>query len=182
MNVTVYCASSFGHDEAFEQAACELGIWIAENGHTLVYGGAHIGLMGLIADTVLDGGGRAIGVLPDVLVEREPPYSRLTELFRVKTMAQRKTKMIELGDVFVALPGGPGTLEELSEILSLAKVGAPAGPLFLLNVDGYYDDLTKLYARMYAQGFMDDTVRSQMASPKSVRELTGLLQSFEARG
>ncbi len=179
MNITVYCASSFGHDSSFEKAARELGAWIAAQGHTLVYGGTHVGLMGLIADTVLDGGGYAIGVLPDVLVEKEPPYSRLPKLYRVKTMAERRTKMIELGDVFVALPGGPGTLEELSEIMSLAKVGTPAGQLFLLNLDGYYDDLTNLYARMYDHEFMTDEVYAQMASHPSVQELTASLALFD---
>lgn len=96
MNVTVYCASSFGHDPAFADEARALGAWIGANHHTLIYGGTNVGLMGLIAGTALDAGGHVIGVLPDILADREPPSGRLSEFYRVETMAQRKAKMIEL--------------------------------------------------------------------------------------
>ena len=172
MNVTVYCASSFGEDPAFSHGAIELGSWIAKEGHTLVYGGSQVGLMGLIADTVLASGGRAIGVMPRVLLDREPPHGGLTELYSVETMAERKSKMIELGDVFVALPGGPGTLEELSEIISFYKIGIMPGLMFILNIDGYYDSLVELFDRMIGHGFMTMDVRAKVQVVESARELT----------
>ena len=171
MNVTVYCGSACGDDPAFESAARELGSWIAQNGHTLVYGGAQAGLMGVIADAVLQGGGEVIGILPEVLVEREPPHEGLTEFILVKSMAERKTKMIELGNIFVALPGGPGTLEEVSEILSMGKMGMLPGPCYLLNVHGYFDALVEVYDRMLAHGFMDEENRDQLTSVISVSEI-----------
>lgn len=176
MNVTVYCASSFGHDPAFADEARALGAWIGANHHTLVYGGTNVGLMGLIAGTALDAGGYVIGVLPDILADREPPSGRLSEFYRVETMAQRKAKMIELGEVFVAMPGGPGTLEELSEIMSLAKLGTPPGYLYLLNVNGYYDELIVSFDRMLAHGFMTSEMRSYLKVAHSADELARMLE------
>lgn len=179
MNITVYCASSFGHDPAFADEARVFGAWIGSNRHTLIYGGTNVGLMGLIAGTVLDEGGRVIGVLPDILSDREPPSDRLSEFFRVETMAQRKAKMIELGEVFVAMPGGPGTLEELSEIMSLVKLGTPPGYLYLLNVNGYYDELVASFERMLAHGFMTSEMRAYLKVAQSADELTHMLETQE---
>ena len=176
MNVTVYCASSFGHDPAFADEARALGAWIGANHHTLIYGGTNVGLMGLIAGTALDAGGHVIGVLPDILADREPPSGRLSEFYRVETMAQRKAKMIELGEVFVAMPGGPGTLEELSEIMSLVKLGTPPGYLYLLNVNGYCDELIASFDRMLAHGFMTSEMRSYLNVEHSSDELTRMLE------
>lgn len=178
MNITVYCASSLGHDPAFAQEARKLGAWLGAQGHTLVYGGTNVGLMGLLSDTVLDAGGRVIGVLPDILVDREPPSGRLSEFYRVETMAQRKAKMIELGEVFVAMPGGPGTLEELSEIMSLVKLGTPPGYLYLLNVNGYYDDLIACFERMLEHGFMTAEMRAYLRVVTSSDELTAALANL----
>lgn len=171
MNITVYCGSASGDDPAFDSAARELGAWMGQNGHTLIYGGAHAGLMGAIADAVLQNGGEAIGVLPDILVEREPPHEQLTTFYQVRTMAERKAKMIELGDVFIAMPGGPGTLEELSEIISCGKVGTVTAPCILLNINGYYDALVEVFDRMLAHGFMDRDNRSQLLNASSVNDI-----------
>ena len=133
------------------------------------------------ARVVLDAGGRVVGVLPDILADREPPSGRLTEFYRVETMAQRKAKMIELGDVFIALPGGPGTFEELSEIMSLVKLGTPPGYLFLLNVNGYYDELVASFERMLEHGFMTPEMRSYLEVAASVDELAAAL-SVMGRG
>lgn len=175
MNITVYCASSLGHDPAFAEEARMLGAWMGAQGHTLIYGGTNVGLMGLLAGTVYDAGGSVIGVLPDILADREPPSERLTQFFRVETMAQRKARMIELGEVFVALPGGPGTLEELSEIMSLVKLGTPPGLLFLLNVNGYYDELIGSFERMLEHGFMTPEMRAYLKVATSSDELTRML-------
>lgn len=179
MNITVYCASSFGHDPAFVEETRSLGAWIGAHGHTLIYGGTNVGLMGLLADTALDAGGRVIGVLPDILADREPPSGRLSEFYRVETMAQRKAKMIELGEVFVALPGGPGTLEELSEIMSLVKLGTAPGLLFLLNINGYYDELVMSFERMLEHGFMTPKMRAYLKVATSADELTAALATME---
>lgn len=179
MNVTVYCASSLGHDPAFAEEARALGAWIGANRHTLIYGGTNVGLMGLIAGTALDAGGRVVGVLPDILADREPPSGRLSEFFRVETMAQRKAKMIELGEVFVAMPGGPGTLEELSEIMSLVKLGTPPGYLYLLNVNGYYDKLIASFERMLEHGFMTPEMRAYLKVAHSADELVRMLETRE---
>lgn len=181
MNITVYCASSLGHDPDFAQETRKLGAWIGAHRHTLVYGGTNVGLMGLLSDVVLDAGGRVVGVLPDILADREPPSGRLTEFYRVETMAQRKAKMIELGDVFIALPGGPGMLEELSEIMSLVKLGTPPGYLFLLNVNGYYDELVASFERMLEHGFMTPEMRSYLKVAVSADELAAAL-SVMGRG
>ena len=171
MNITVYCGSAYGADPAFQQGARELGTWMAKNGHTLVYGGAASGLMGEIADAVLQGGGKAIGILPDVLVEREPPHEGLTEFYQVKSMTERKAMMIDFGEVFVAMPGGPGTLEELSEILSLDKIEILKVPCILFNINGYFDALVEVYDRMFEHGFMDKDNRSLLVNACSVAEI-----------
>lgn len=116
MNITVYLASSTGNDPKFEAAVKELGTWIGASGNTLIYGGSKTGLMGELAQSVLQAGGKVIGVEPQFFVEEEYQYEGLTQLIVTKDMAERKTKMIELGDAFIAFPGGVGTLEEVSEI------------------------------------------------------------------
>ena len=118
MNVTVYCGATTGNNPEYEKNAVELGKWIAENNHTLVYGGGKAGLMGIIADTVLQLGGEAIGVIPTFLKDRELAHTYLNELIVVNTMSERKDKMFSLGDIYIALPGGAGTLEEITDVIS----------------------------------------------------------------
>ena len=154
MNITVYCGSSFGSDERFRQAATEFGTWIGENGHGLVYGGSCMGLMGLVADAVLAAGGTAIGVEPSFLIEFEPQHDGLTELIEVETMVERKMAMIERGDAFVALPGGVGTLEEISEIASRVRLELMDAPCIIYNVAGYYDEFVTYLQRMEREGFI----------------------------
>ena len=116
MNITVYCGSNFGDDPLFEKAARELGAWIAREGHALVYGGSSVGLMGAVSRAAIEGGAPVIGVEPAFFIEAGVAQHDLTELIVCDTMGERKAKMIELGEMFVALPGGVGTLEEISEI------------------------------------------------------------------
>ena len=123
MNIAVYCGSASGNRPSFTEGAKALGSWIAQNGHTLVYGGSRTGLMGATADAVLAGGGKVIGVIPDVKLIQERRHPGLTECIETKDMAERKQKMIELADAYVALPGGPGTLDEISEVICLARLG-----------------------------------------------------------
>ncbi len=154
MNITVYLASAPGNDPCYAETAEKLGSWIAESGHTLVYGGANDGTMGIIADSCLKHGGEAIGVMPGFLAARGRKHEGLTEILLTATMAERKAKMIELGDVFIALPGGPGTLEEISEVISCVRLGILDKPVILLNVNGYYDPLHEMFRRMVDTGFL----------------------------
>ena len=122
MNITVYCGSNFGDNPHFEEAAHDLGAWIARAGHTLVYGGSSVGLMGAVSRAAIEGGAPVIGVEPEFFIEAGVAQHDLTELIVVETMGERKSKMIELGDAFVALPGGVGTLEEISEIFTRVRL------------------------------------------------------------
>lgn len=150
----VFCGSSTGGDPAFAAAARALGATLARRGTTLVYGGGHVGLMGVIADAVLAGGGRVVGVIPEKLAERELAHTRLTELIVLSTMHERKAKMASLADAFVAMPGGLGTLDELFEIWTWAQLGFHDKPIGLLNVRGFFTPLLELTAQMVREGFV----------------------------
>ena len=153
MNIAVYCGSSAGSKEAYTIGAVALGMWIAENGHTLVYGGARGGLMGTIANSVLSNGGKVIGVLPQVESIQNRRHQFLTEYIDTKDMAERKAKMIELADAYIALPGGPGTLDELSDIISLQRLHINENPCILYDIDGFYQPLNCL---LYTSDAADD--------------------------
>jgi len=139
--ICVYCGSSPGRQQVYAEAARALGRALLARGLGLVYGGASIGLMGVLADTVLAGGGRVVGVIPQALARREVAHAGLTELIVTASMHERKTRMAELSDGFIALPGGIGTFEELFEIWTWAQLGIHHKPVGLLNVAGYFDAL-----------------------------------------
>ena len=152
-SICVFCGSSSGNDPALLGAASDLGRTLVARGYGLVYGGASIGLMGRVADTVLAAGGRAVGVMPDFMVEKEIAHRGLTELKITTSMHERKDVMASLADGFVALPGGFGTIEEFFEVLTWAQLGLHAKPCGLLNVNGYYDALLR---------FLDTAVERQL--------------------
>ena len=152
MNITVYLASSTGNDHKFEAAVKELGTWIGASGNTLVYGGSKTGLMGELAQSVLQAGGKVIGVEPQFFVDSELQHDGLTELIVTKDMTDRKTKMIELGDAFIAFPGGTGTLEEIAEVMSKVSLKHLDAPCILYNLNGYYDGLKALLGHMIEMG------------------------------
>ena len=153
MNIAVYCGSSCGNDPKYIEAARTLGRWIGENGHTLVYGGASKGLMGEIADAVLKTEGRVIGVLPRVMLIQERKHMGLTEYIETSSIAERKTKMIELADAFVALPGGIGTLDEITEVMTLTSLGIIKGPIVLYDTDGYYQPFKAVMDNIVSKEF-----------------------------
>jgi hypothetical protein len=153
-NICVYCGSSDGARPEYQQAAAALGRAMVEKNIDLVYGGASVGLMGTLADAVLEGGGRVTGVIPESLVDREISHPGLTELVVVESMHARKSVMAELSDAFIALPGGIGTMDELFEILTWAHLGIHQKPCALLNVAGYYDHLTAFVNYGVDQGFI----------------------------
>lgn len=154
MNITVYCASNPGTNESFRTAAKALGEWIGKSGNDLVYGGSSVGLMGVISRAVLDNGGKVYGVEPRFFIESGVAQHDLTELVVVETMNERKAKMIELGDVFVALPGGIGTLEEITEVMTRIRLNLTSPPCFLVNLDGFYDPLHALIDTMVRNELM----------------------------
>ncbi len=156
MRLCVYCGSRGGNDQRFAQAARGLGLAIGEQGHSLVYGGGHVGLMGIVADAVLEAQGTVIGVIPQALFDREVGHASLTELIVVHTMHERKLAMAERADAFVALPGGIGTLEELYEVWSWRQLGIHHKPVALLNVASYYDGLLSFMRTSVASGFVSE--------------------------
>ena len=158
--VCVYCGSSSGIDSAYEHAAKALGTGLARHGIVLVYGGGRNGLMGALADATLSAGGEVIGVIPRALCERELAHPKLSELIVVDDMPQRKAQLAARAEAFIALPGGFGTLEELSEALSWAQLSLHTKPIFLLNIDGYFDALIAFFDQMFNTGFLDLEHRS----------------------
>ena len=179
MNITVYCGASIGNDEKYKKAAQSLGKWIAEKGYSLVYGGGSTGLMGVIADTVLDNSGRVIGVRPDFLSNLEPTHEGLTEFIRVETMTERKKIMIENGDVYIALPGGLGTLEEISEVVSWSMIVKNDNPCIFFNVDGFYDDLREQYETMVSSGFLSDKYQGKLLFSESLDEIENFINLYK---
>lgn len=152
MNITVYLGANEGNDPRLRKSVEELGAWIGSNGNALVYGGSKSGLMGAIADSVLQAGGEVTGIEPQFFIENELQHDGLTKLIVTKDMSERKAKMIELGDAFIAFPGGTGTLEEITEVMSKVSLKHMNAPCILYNQNGYYDDLKALLAKMIDKG------------------------------
>ncbi|MGC6415981.1 MAG: TIGR00730 family Rossman fold protein [Bradymonadia bacterium] len=153
-SIAVYCGSSNAVDPAFMSAAREVGTFLARQGVTVVYGGGNVGTMGAVADGALESGGRVIGVITEKLQDLEVGHIGLSELHIVETMSQRKNRMIELSDAFIALPGGFGTLEEFAETISLAVLNYHDKPTGLLNLRGFYDHLFSFIEHAQIEGFI----------------------------
>jgi uncharacterized protein (TIGR00730 family) len=168
--VCVFCGSSVGGSGEYAAAARAMGFALVARGLSLVYGGGQVGLMGVIADAVLEAGGEAIGVIPHALNAREIAHPRLTALHVVDSMHERKAKMAEMSDAFIALPGGFGTYEEFFEVVTWTQLGVHKKPCGLLNVDGFYDPIVE---------FLDHAVREQFI--RRVHRETVLMDSDPAR-
>jgi uncharacterized protein (TIGR00730 family) len=154
MNICVFCGSSTGHDPVYAEAAGKLGALMAEKSIMLVYGGGNIGLMGIVADSVLDAGGKVFGVIPDFLLKREVGHRGITTLEIVDSMHQRKQRMADMANAFIALPGGWGTLDELAEILTWKQLGLINQPVFIININGFFDPLLAQMRSMKDEGFL----------------------------
>ena len=176
-SIAVFCGSGMGARPSYREGAIELGQELARQAITLVYGGASVGLMGTVADAVLEAGGKAIGVLPKMLDDREIAHRGLTELIVVNSMHERKMKMSELADGFIALPGGPGTMEEFFEIFTWAQLGLHGKPCGILNVDRYFDLLLAFFRHMNEPQFLQDKYAPMVLSDSSP---PGLLVKFRA--
>ncbi len=176
MNITVYLGANEGSDPSLKQAVRELGTWIGESGHALIYGGSRCGLMGEIAESVLNAGGEVTGVEPKFFVEGELQHEGLTELIVTQDMTERKTKMIELGDAFIAFPGGTGTLEEISEVMSKVSLKHLDAPCILYNLNGYYDGLKGLLHKMIALGLSSKERQNEIYFANTLDEIKEILK------
>jgi len=180
--ICVFCGASPGNDPRHAEAARALGRAIAARGLELVYGGGSIGLMGTVADAALAAGARVIGVIPQVLQIRELAHRGLSELRVVGSMHERKALMAELSGGFIALPGGMGTLEELSEVLTWAQLGLHARPVGLLDVGGYYRPLVAFFDQAVASGFLRPAHRAILQEAEAPEALLDLLASWRPAG
>jgi len=179
--ICVYCGSSSGGSPDYVELARAFGAELARRGISLVYGGGKVGLMGTVADAVLAGGGKVVGVIPRQLVELEVAHPGLTELVTVETMHQRKTRMYELSDAFVALPGGFGTMDEMFEMLTWAQLGLHRYPCAFLDVRGYYSPLRAMMDHMVAERFVRPEQRDSVWFGHGMAELFDWMQGYEGQ-
>jgi uncharacterized protein (TIGR00730 family) len=177
-SLCVYCSSSDRLEPKYYTVATQLGTELARRQWALVYGGGKIGLMGALARGVKSNGGRVVGVIPEFMKIRELEFTEADEIISVLTMRERKLLMETRADAFVALPGGWGTIEEVLEILTLAHLEVLRKPVILLNQDGYYDDLLRLFDRIVEEKFMHATIRGKYAVARTVEEIFPLLENW----
>ncbi len=177
--VCVYCGSSAGKRPEYAGAARALADQLLQHGMSLVYGGASVGIMGEIADAVLAGGGEVIGVMPKALVEKEVQHDALSELLVVDSMHERKLKMADIADGFIALPGGLGTLEELFEVLTWAQLGFHRKPCALLNIAGYYDQLAAFLQHAVNEQFVKAVHSEMLIIENEPAKILQLMMSYQ---
>jgi uncharacterized protein (TIGR00730 family) len=177
-SLCVFCGSQSGSDPGYTQAARGVGRLLAVRGIRLVYGGGHVGMMGAIAEAALQAGGEVIGVIPEGLRRRELAHEALTQLVVTHTMHERKQRMADLSDGFIALPGGFGTFEEFCEIVTWAQLGLHEKPCGLLNLRGYYDPMLAMFDRALQEGFLKPAYRSLVLTHVEPAALLGLMQAW----
>ena len=175
MNITVYLGSSPGNDPKLNTIVRALGRWIGESGHALVYGGSRTGLMGALAESTLQAGGEVTGVEVSFFVEQDLQYEGLTHFYVARDLPERRTKMIELGDAFIAFPGGTGTLEEIAEVMSKVSLGQLDAPCILYDLNGYYDSLKALLAKMIEKGLSTPQRQQGIRFAANLEEITTIL-------
>lgn len=179
-SITVFCGASTGNDPIYVSVARVVGATLAAAGVRVIYGGACIGVMGAVADAALEAGGHVVGVIPYFLRSREVAHYGLSDLIITETMHERKMKMQELCDGFIALPGGFGTLEELFEVLTWAQLGLHTKPIGLLNTDGYYDSLIAMADNMVTRGFLKPVYRNMLLTSDEIGDLLHQMQAYTA--
>lgn len=176
MNITVYLGASEGNDPCLMERVEELGAWIGNSGHALIYGGSKSGLMGIIADSTLKAGGEVTGVEPKFFIENEFQHDGLTKLIVTRDMTERKNKMISLGEAFIAFPGGTGTLEEIAEVMSKVSLKQLDAPCILYNLNGYYDDLKTLLSHMIEKGLSSKERQEGIYFAKDIDDIKRILK------
>lgn len=179
-NIAVFCGSSDGYNDTYREQAYQAGLMLADRSIHVIYGAAKIGLMGAIADGVLQGNGRITGVIPHFLQRKEIVHDGLTELVVVDTMHERKLKMYERCEGVLVLPGGWGTMDEMFEMLTWGQLGMHTKPIGLLNINGYYDPLKALNATMVQEGFLDECTNSILMFADSLEELLDKMTNYTA--
>ena len=175
MNITVYLGANEENDPFLKETVRELGAWIGTNGNALVYGGSKSGLMGELAESVLQAGGKVIGVEPQFFIDAGFVYDEITELITTKDMSERKAKMIELGEVFIAFPGGTGTLEEITEVMSKVSLKHLDAPCILYNLNGYYDSLKQLLEHMIEMDLSSEEKQEGIYFAEDLEEIQRIL-------
>ncbi|MFL5775487.1 MAG: TIGR00730 family Rossman fold protein [Chloroflexota bacterium] len=181
-SISVFCGASLGRNRGYIEAATLLGTTLARRGIEVVYGGGRLGLMGAVADAALAAGGRVTGVIPAGLVDRELAHRGVSDLRIVATLHERKAVMAELSDAFVALPGGLGTLEELSEVLSWAQLGLHGKPIGALDVADYFGPLIRYLDHAVAEGFVSDRHRDLLLVDADLNRLLARLEAWDPPG
>ncbi|MEG0373663.1 MAG: TIGR00730 family Rossman fold protein [Enterococcus sp.] len=181
MRIAVYCGAHLGIDPAYEEAAEKLGRWIVEQDHDLIYGGGKLGLMGIVANRVLASGGTVTGVMPEFLAQPERVHTDLTRLISVKDLDERKKRIMENADVCIALPGGIGTLEEIIEAYSWARVGQNNRPCIFFDANDYYQLLRAFFDQMVTQKFLSEADRQLVLFSPSLTEIELFIQQYYAK-
>lgn len=177
-NIAVYCGASTGNDDIYTQGAKKLGQWLVKNNYGLTYGGGRFGLMGVIADSVLDNGGSVHGIITQELFDRKLSHPNLTKLDILADMSLRKQAMLQDSVANIALPGGPGTLEEISEAFSWTIIGDSTNPCIFYNIDHYYDELASFFDTMVKKGFMAQNTRNTLLFSDSLPEIGAFINSY----
>jgi uncharacterized protein (TIGR00730 family) len=176
--ICVFCGSNTGLNPVYLQTAQKVGEFFAENNIELVYGGGRVGLMGKVADSVMQNGGKVVGIIPEALATREIAHAGLTELIVVDSMHERKAMMAELSDGFIALPGGFGTFEELCEIITWAQLGIHQKACGILNIEGFYDNLIALFDHSTSQNFIRPEYRSLVIVDENIENLYSKMKTY----
>ena len=180
VNITVYCGAHEGRDPEFAKRAAELGRWMAEHGHRLVFGGGNSGMMGVISQAVIAAGGELTGVTPEFFITADEVRDDMTELILSADVTERRSKMIDLADAFIALPGGTGTLDEISEVIAnnrLGLLGETYKPVMVYNVNGYYDSFFDFLNAMEAQEFYRYEDRSKVIEVRCIEDIAAALET-----
>lgn len=177
--LTVFCGANTGSDPVYTEVARQMGHLLASEGIALVYGGGKVGLMGVIADAVLEKGGKVIGVIPHFLAHKEVEHTGVTEMHYSETMHERKMKMFELSDGAIAMPGGFGTLDELFELCTWAQLGHHEKPLAILNVNGFYDALLQFLNRVVSDGFLKAENRGIILDAAQPAEVLKKMRNYQ---
>ncbi len=180
MNITVYCGAHIGKDPEFAVRAAELGTWMGQNGHRLVYGAGNAGMMGTLADAALAAGGEVLGVSPEFFLIGERLHESLTELRLTKNLSDRRQIMIEEGDAFIALPGGTGTVDEITEVMSLmrlGRLGEVKRPVMLYNINGYYDDFFRFLDRVLEEEYFGPDDRAAILDVRCIGDIEKALST-----
>ncbi|MDP3314418.1 TIGR00730 family Rossman fold protein [Lutibacter sp.] len=178
--IAVFCGSSLGFNEIYRNDAIELGSYFAENNIGLVYGGGKIGMMGILADTMLNKNGKVIGVIPGLLRHEEVAHNSITEMIVTKTMSKRKVKISKLVDGYIALPGGFGTLDEIFEALTLNQLGIEQKPIGILNTNGFFNPLIEQLNLMVKEGYLKQSNKEMLLVSESVKDLFLKMYNYKA--